>query len=96
MKITLKPYQTEKQLVRIHPIFQILFVYTIALFFEFVFCFSFLFAVKLSIFPFIGVKIESFYCFFRGNWPHVKITLKLHAIEKHVIDFIAKWGVAFG
>ena len=55
-----------------------------------------LFAVKLSVLPFIGAKIESFMCFFRENWPHVKITPKLHMVEQHVVDFIAKWGAAFG
>ena len=55
-----------------------------------------LFAVKLSVLPFIGAKIESFMCFFREKWPHVKITPKLHMVEQHVVDFIAKWGAAFG
>ena len=42
------------------------------------FCFCFyLFAVKLSILPFIRAKIESFMCFFQENWSHVKITPKL-------------------
>ena len=63
-----------------------------ALFFEFVF----LFAVKLSFLPFVRSKIESFMSFFRENWPYVKITLKLYIVEKHVVDFIAKWGAAFG
>ena len=35
-------------------------------------------------------------CFFRENWPDVKITPKLHIVEKHVVDFIAKWGAALG
>ena len=52
--------------------------------------------LKLSVLPFIGAKIENFMWFFRGNWPHVKITPKLHMVEQHVVDFIAKWGAAFG
>ena len=52
-------------------------------------------AVKLSILPFIEAKIECFMYFFQENWPHVKITPKLHVVEKHV-DFIAKWRAAFG
>ena len=35
-------------------------------------------------------------CFFRENWPDVKITPKLHIVEKHVVDFIAKWEAALG
>ena len=31
-------------------------------------------------------------CFFRKNWPHVKIIPKLHIVEKHIVDFIAKWS----
>ena len=34
--------------------------------------------------------------FFWDNWPDVKITRKLHIVEKHVVDFIAKWGAASG
>ena len=56
----------------------------------------FLFAVNLFVISFIGAKIESFMCFFRENWPHVKITPKLHMVEQHVVDFIAKWVAAFG
>ena len=96
VEIVLKPYQTEKQLVRVYKIIPILLAHTITLFFLFFCCccflFFFLFAVNLS---FIGAKIESFMRFFRENWPHVKITPKLHMLEQHV-DFIAKWGAAFG
>ena len=60
------------------------------------FVFLFLFAVKLSFLPFVRSKIESFMSFFRDNWPYVKITLKFYIVEKHVVDFIAKWGAAFG
>ena len=34
--------------------------------------------------------------FFRENWSHVKIPPNLHIVEKHVVDFIAKWGTALG
>ena len=101
-KALVKPYHTEKQLVRVYTILQILLTHIITSFFDFfffvclflfLFCFLFflfLFAVKWSISPSIGAKIKSFMYFFWDNWPDVKITRKLHIVEKHVVDFIAK------
>ena len=34
--------------------------------------------------------------YFRRTWPSVKITPKLHMLEDHVVDFIAKWGAGLG
>ena len=34
--------------------------------------------------------------YFRANWPDVKVTPKMHMLEKHTVDFLAKWGAGFG
>lgn len=33
---------------------------------------------------------------FRKNWPSATIPPKLHMLEDHAVEFIEKWGTAFG
>ena len=34
--------------------------------------------------------------FYRCNWPGETVTPKLHMLEDHAVDFMAKWGSSFG
>ncbi|XP_057298106.1 uncharacterized protein LOC130629028 isoform X2 [Hydractinia symbiolongicarpus] len=40
--------------------------------------------------------IENFMNYYRKTWPDASITPKLHMLENHAIDFVRRWGTAFG
>jgi len=40
--------------------------------------------------------IDDFMDHFRKNWPSATIPPKLHMLEYHAVEFVEKWGTAFG
>ncbi|XP_057300002.1 uncharacterized protein LOC130630499 [Hydractinia symbiolongicarpus] len=44
----------------------------------------------------LETAIENFMNFYRKTWPDASITPKLHMLENHAIDFVRRWGTAFG
>ncbi|XP_057290698.1 uncharacterized protein LOC130657379 [Hydractinia symbiolongicarpus] len=44
----------------------------------------------------LEISINKFMMHLRTNWPKVNISPKLHMLEDHVTEFIAKWNVGFG
>ena len=45
---------------------------------------------------YLDISIKDLLTYYRKEFPNASITIKLHLLEEHVLQFISKWRIGLG
>ena len=54
------------------------------------------YVLRCHYFTYTGIVIDKFTAYYRSTFPEATVTLKVHIMEDHIIQFLQMWQIGFG